>query len=138
MLVEPLQAFLTSDNWLAARKVVEEYPKLLSVSADVLLAQWITEAQQQSNSEVAQHFQIFRERLAPARKEGLDAMAPPMSAEKLSIMEQLASLPEEVRNLFLTLVRNASSPEELDAALQKYPELLPVLSQVMGQTAPPT
>ena len=115
-----------------AREVVEEHPELLSAEADAVLAQWIAEAEAQSNAEAVQHFQIFRERLARAREQGLDAIAPPMSAEKLSMMEELAALPEEVRNLFLTLVQNASNAEELHAALQEYPELLPVLSQVMG------
>ena len=132
LLVEPLQAFVMSDHWLAAREVVEEHPELLSAEADAVLAQWIAEAEAQSNAEAVQHFQIFRERLARAREEGLHAIAPPMSVEKLSMMEQLAALPEEVRNLFLSLVQNASNAEELQAALQEHPELLPVLSQVMG------
>ena len=134
MLVEPLQAFVTSDHWLAAREVVEEHPELLSAEADALLAQWVAEAEAQGDAEAVQHFQLFRERLARARQEGLDAIVPPMSAEKLSMMEELAALPEDVRNLFLSLVQNTSSAEELQAALEKHPELLPVLSQVMGQS----
>lgn len=50
-------------------------------------------------------------------------------------MEQLTSLPDEVRDPFLSQMQNDPTPEQLKAALQAHPELLPVLAQMMGQSA---
>lgn len=130
-LIKLLQAFVTSDNWLEARQLVEENPSLLSAEADALLEQWIAKAERQSEQDLIQHLQAHRERLARAREEGLDAIAPAMSAEKFSLLQQLASLPEAAREVFFSLMQNELTAEALQVALQEHPELMPVLVQMM-------
>ena len=137
-LLQSMQGLVTSSNWLEARLYVEEHPELLSDEADRMLADMITEAQKQGEEGMVRHFQEHRTRLARARQEGLDAIAPAMPPEAQPFMGMLANLPDEVQNSLLALMANDANPQELEALLTQHPELKTALEQLIGSQASPS
>jgi CHAT domain-containing protein/tetratricopeptide (TPR) repeat protein len=138
-LLHTLDAFVRADTWLESQRIVEAYPELLSDEAQVWLGQLIAAAQAQNDANARAIFEEHRTLLQRCREIGIAAaFAEKTSAATSSpaglppeLRRLLDTLPHDLQQILLQILREASTYEEFLAALNHYPELR---ADLMGNT----
>jgi CHAT domain-containing protein/tetratricopeptide (TPR) repeat protein len=132
LLLKAVDAFVNADSWAESRSVVEAHPELLTDEADALLAQLI---EAQDDGRATRILEEHRRLLARCRAEGVDAAFDDQVFGREMV-------PEDVDTELLIRLLSVHSAQELMELVAEYPELMPVLEQMMrqagGSTPSPT